>query len=164
SQSRCSILTFLGANGNPIPRRPWTTSREGPDGLDHAIELLARAVLQRRFPQPARPVGGILTPLDQLDCGQRLVELRQAAAVGIRIAFDQAAALQDLDTQLVVGPNSLRCGLEPFVPMGRFNGVTQWGAAHAAKSADHIERGEQGQLVSSHPTPLVDAMIEPSEK
>ena len=102
------------------------------DGLDHAVELLAGAVLQRCFAQAARPIGGILASFDQLDRCQCLVEFRQPPAVGIGIAFHEASALQDLDTELVVGGNRVGCGLEPSVPMRGLDGVTQRAASQAA--------------------------------
>src|SRR5437016_160565 len=85
---------------------------------------------------------GTVAPLDQLDRSQGLVEFRQSSAVRIGIALHQAAALQDFDTQLVVGADRVGRNLEPLVPVSCLDGVTQRPAANAAKSTDDIERQE----------------------
>ena len=131
----------------PTGRGLWVTvtgSGESGNGLQSAVEGIACFVLQGGFAQAAGPVGGVGSVGNEGDAAEDAVIFGQAAGVGVGIAFDQAAAADHLDGEVVVlGPVVAGCR-QPGFEVGQFLLVAEGTAAAGFEGAECVE-GEKGQ-------------------
>src|ERR1700730_10679353 len=139
-----------------LPIMRLSPSQEALHGLDGVGERAAFGVGERRLPHPAHPVGGIRPPLEPARNRHQLGKPAFACVMRVGIALDQAARLQEFDTERDIAARRRSSLIEPCLEMRLLTPMAQRAAPKSLPTRQNVEQHKPANRPRPDPPAAID--------